>query len=103
MPGVAEKASLVRAIYWWNNTNCLNCFWYAEYKSATAVLFVGRVQYGSYNVSDKVGNGSYILRYVLNSGDVATRYSAGSKTTRGFRGDANGVASKTDIVMYFFN
>ena len=28
VPG--EKAGLVRAIIWWNNTNCSDCYWYAE-------------------------------------------------------------------------
>lgn len=98
-----EKASLVRAIYWWNNTNCSDCYWYAQYTSTTATLFVDAIAYGSYDISDKVGtNGSWILRYTLDAGDAGTRYMVGSKQLRGFRGDANGVTSRADVVMYFF-
>jgi hypothetical protein len=98
-----EKVNLVRAIYWWNNTNCSNCYWMAEYTSTTATLFVGRVEYGSYNINDRPGTSGYIYRWTLNSNDTGTLYNYGPKRVRGFRGNANGVSSKTDIVMYFFN
>lgn len=100
--GPGEKAGLVRAIYWWNNTNCSTCFWYAEYQSTVATLFVDAVDYGSYNVYDKVGAGSYVLRFTTDEGEAASRATYGPKTLRGFRGNAAGVSSKADIVIYFF-
>jgi hypothetical protein len=103
--GVADhsKAALVKAIYWWNNTNCSTCYWFAQYSSTVATLFVDDVQYGRYRVSDKVGNGAWVYRYLTAAGGASTRYTTGAKTNRGFRGDADGVSSKADIVIYFFN
>jgi hypothetical protein len=97
-----EKAGLVRAIVWWNNTNCSTCYWYAEYSSSVATMFISDIEYGAYNLYDKVGSGNYILRYFVDEGDSATRITYGSKTTRGFRGYAVGVPSKADVVLYFF-
>lgn len=102
--GPREKVVLVRAIYWWNNTNCSTCFWFAEYQSTVATLFVDDVQYGSYNIYDKVGaSAAYVLRYTTLTGGASSRYSFGPKTLRGFKGSARGVSSKADIVIYFFN
>src|SRR5262245_31162453 len=98
-----EKAGLVKAIYWWNNTNCSTCYWFAQYTSTVATLFIDDVQYGAYQISDKVGTGNWIFRYLTGTGGASTRYNVGSKVNRGFRGDANGVSSKADIVIYFFN
>jgi hypothetical protein len=100
VPG--EKAGLVRAVVWWNNTNCSDCYWYAEYSSSVATMFISNIQYGAYNLYDRVGSGNYILRYFVDEGDSATRFSYGPKTIRGFRGYAAGVSSKADIVLYFF-
>jgi hypothetical protein len=97
-----EKAGLVKAFFWWNNTNCSSCYWYAEYSSTVATLFISDVQYGAFDLYDKIGSGSYVYRYRAGVGDSATRYSYGSKTTRGFRGYAAGVSSRADIVLYFF-
>ena len=98
-----EKAGLVKALYWWNNTNCSTCYWFAQYTSTVATLFIDDVQYGAYKISDKVGTGNWILRYTTGTGGASTRYTVGPKVNRGFRGDANGVSSKADIVIYFFN
>jgi hypothetical protein len=98
-----DKASLVKAIYWWNNTNCSTCYWYAQYTSTVATMFIDDVKYGAYNLYDQVGNGNWIFRYRTNAGDAATRYNTGSKVLRGFKGSAAGVSSKADVVMYFFN
>jgi hypothetical protein len=97
-----EKAGLVKAIYWWNNTNCSSCYWSAEYSSTVATVFISDIQYGAYNIYDKVGSGNYIARVFVDEGDSAARTSYGSKTARGFRGYADGVSSRADIVLYFF-
>ena len=97
-----EKAGLVKAIYWWNNTICSSCYWYAEYSSAAATLFVSEIQYGGYNVYDRVGTGNYIFRSLVDEGDSTARATYGPKTTRGFRGYAAGVPSRAHVVMYFF-
>jgi hypothetical protein len=97
-----EKAGLVRAVVWWNNTNCSDCYWYAEYPSSIATMFISNIQYGAYNLYEKVGSGNYLFRYFVEDGGAATRFNYGSKTTRGFRGYAVGVPSKADVVMYFF-
>jgi hypothetical protein len=101
LPG--DKASLVKAIYWWNNTNCSTCYWYAQYTSATATLFTDDIQYGAYNIYDRVGTGGWVFRTSIGAGGAVTRYSVGSKTTRGFKGASAGISSKADVVMYFFN
>jgi len=95
--------SLVKAIYWWNNTNSANYYWYAQYKSRVATMFIDDVKYGQYLIYDKVGSGAWVYRYTVSAGQSATRYSYGSSTLRGFKGLANGVASQADVVMYFFN
>jgi len=101
VPG--EKVSLVRAIYWWNNNNCSTCYWYAQYTSTVATMFIDDISAGAYNIYDRVGSGDWVFRYSISAGNAATRYSVGSKTTRGFKGSAEGVSSTADIVMYFFN
>ena len=65
-------------------------------------MFISNIQYGAYNLYDRVGSGNYILRYFVDEGGSATRFSCGPKTTRGFRGYAAGVSSKADVVIYFF-
>lgn len=100
--GAQEKAALVKALYWWNNTNCSTCYWFAQYTSNIATLFVDDVEYGAYDIYDKVGSGNWIYRYRTGEGSASTRYSLGARTTRGFRGNAAGVASKADVIMYFF-
>lgn len=98
-----EKARLVKAILWWNNTNCANCSWFAEYKSTVATMFISDIQYGAYNLYEKVGNGSYVFRYFAVAGDAATRATFGSKVSRGFRGTATGGGGRAHVVMFFFN
>ena len=98
-----EKAGLVRSIYWWNNTNCSSCYWYAQYTSTTATMFIDAIEYGSYDIYDKVGtNGAWIFRYNLDAGNAAGRYTVGSNQLRGFKGAAAGVASQADVVIFFF-
>jgi hypothetical protein len=98
-----NKVGLVRAIYWWNNNNCSTCNWYAQYTSTTATMFIDDVRSGAYRLFDRTGSGNWVFRYRVRTGESATRYSYGPLTLRGFKGDADGVASKADIVMYFFN
>lgn len=98
-----QKVALVKAIYWWNNNNCSTCFWFAQYTSTVATMFISNVKFGSYNIYDKIGSGDWVYRSLTRAGGSATRYSYGSRTLRGFKGATRGVASKADIVMYFFN
>jgi hypothetical protein len=99
---VHAEASLVQAIFWWNNSNCSTCYWYAQYTSSVATMFIDDIQFGAYDLYDRVGSGGWVYRYYVSEGGSATRYSYGSKVTRGFKGAASGVDSKADIVMYFF-
>lgn len=101
--GPGDKAGLVKAIYWWNNTNCSTCYWYAQYTSTAATMFIDDVQYGAYNVYDRTGSGNWVFRYLVNAGGAATRATYGSSGLKGFKGSAAGVSSKADVVMYFFN
>ena len=98
----ANKAALVRAILWWNNTNCSSCYWYANYTSSIATMFIANIEYGGYDIYDKAGNVDWFYRWEVNAGDAGTLYNFGPKKLRGFRGDAVGVPSQADIVMYFF-
>lgn len=93
----------MKAIYWWNNTNCSTCYWYALYTSTVATMVIDDVQYGAYNVYDVVGTGSWVFRYLVRKGNAATRYSFGPSALRGFKGASVGASSKADVVMYFFN
>ena len=97
------KASLVKAIYWWNNTNCSTCYWQALYTSSVATMFISDVQYGRYNLYDKVGSANWLYRFYVSTGGSATLYNYGPRLTRGFKGSTASVSSKADIVMYFFN
>ena len=97
-----EKAGLVKAFVWWNNTTCSGCYWYAEYSSTVATMFISEIQYGAYDIYEKIGAGNYVFRHSLGVGFSATRYSYGSKTARGFRGYATGGSSRAHVVMYFF-
>ncbi len=99
---VTGESSLVKAIFWWNNTNCSTCYWWAQYTSATATAFTDDVQ-GSYLFYDLVGSSGYVLRYTINDGGAASRATYGKRTLRGFKGAANGVDSQADVVLYFFN
>lgn len=101
VPG--EKASLVKALFWFNNNNCAACYWYAQYTSTVATMFIDNVRSGSYNLYDKVGSGNFVFRFQVLPGGVATRYSFGAKTLRGFEGATTGTSATADIVMYFFN
>jgi len=98
-----DKVGLVKAIYWWNNTNCSTCYWYAQYTSTVATMFIDDVQYGSYNVYDRTGSGGWVFRYLVGAGGAATRATYGPSALKGFKGSAAGVSSKADVVMYFFN
>ncbi len=101
VPG--EKTALVKALFWWNNSNCATCYWYAQYQSTTATMFTDNVRNGTYNVYDRTGSSDWISRYVVHPGGAATRATYGGKTLRGFKGAATGTAAIADVVMYFFN
>jgi hypothetical protein len=100
---LGEKASLVKALFWFNNNNCATCYWYAQYTSTVATMFIDNVRSGSYDLFDRVGSANFVFRFHLPPGGVATRYSFGAKTLRGFKGAATGVPATADVVMYFFN
>lgn len=96
----APGASLVRAIYWWNNRNSSGVYWYAQYYAAAATLFVDDVS-GRYYIYDRYASGGWVKRSTVSSGGAFTRATYGSYNFRGFRGTASG-SSRADIVMYFF-
>ena len=100
--GTTPATSLVKAIYWWNNVNAANNYWWAQYTSTVATMFISDVWYGKYKIYDKVGTGSWIYKISVSKGGTATRYTYGPLQTRGFKGVASGVASRADVVMYFF-
>ncbi len=100
--GTTIATSLVKAVYWWNNANPANNYWYWQATSTVATMFISDVKYGKYKVYDRVGSGSWIYRALVGAGGTATRYSYGPLLLRGFKGTASGVASMADIVMYFF-
>lgn len=97
-----DKASLVKAIYWWNNSNCSTCYWWALYYSSVATMVIDDI-HGAYNIYDAAGSSSWVFRYFTGAGGSATRYSFGSYTLRGFKGAAAGTSSRADVVIYFFN
>jgi hypothetical protein len=96
------QASLARAIFWWNNTNCDGCYWYAEYLSTAATMFIADIQYGAYNLYDKIGNGKWVHKFYAPADSTWTLFSVGSRTKRGFQGVALEGGSRAHIVMYFF-
>ena len=42
--------SLVKAIYWWNNANGANHYWWAKYNSTLATMFINDIKYGKYKL-----------------------------------------------------
>jgi len=97
-----DSTSLVKAVYWWNNANPPNYYWWSQYDSTVATLSVNDVQYGDYKIYQTVTNGKWVYRYRMKAGYSYGAYNCGSYTLRGFKGVAAGVASKADIVMFFF-
>lgn len=95
------KAGLVKLVYWWNNDNDDGDYWYAQYKSSVAVLFVDDVRYGGYEIYKRTGSSSWIYDHSLDEDDAGTVASWGSRTLRGFLGEALGY-SQADVVMWFF-
>lgn len=98
----AASTSLVKSIYWWNNANGANNNWYAQYTSTAATLSVNDIQYGNYKIYQMDQKGKWIYRRRLSAGTGYGACNYGSYRLRGFKGIAAGVASKADIVMYFF-
>ena len=98
----ALSSSLVKSIYWWNNANGANNYWLAQYNSTTATLFVSDIKYGNYKIYQTVTNGKWLYRSRMGVGYSYGAYNCGSYTLRGFKGVAAGVASKADIVIFFF-
>jgi hypothetical protein len=93
--------SLVKAIYWWNNANAANNYWWAQYTSSIATLFVDDVKYGNYKIYEMRGTNKWYYRYRMGAGYSYGAYNYGSYALRGFEGVAT-VASIADIVMFFF-
>jgi hypothetical protein len=94
-------SSLVKAIYWWNNANAANISWWAYYYSTVATVCVNDIQYGNYKFYQMAANGSWVYKRRMGAGYSLGGYSCGSYMLRGFKGVAT-VASKADIVIYFF-
>jgi hypothetical protein len=97
----AVSSSLVKAIYWWNNANAANNSWWAYYYSTVATVCVNDIQYGNYKFYQMATNGSWVYKRRMGAGYSLGGYSCGSYMLRGFKGVAT-VASKADIVIYFF-
>jgi hypothetical protein len=97
----AASSSLVKAIYYWNNANDVNHYWYAQYTSTAATVCVSDIQYGNYKFYQMDKNGKWVYKRRMGAGYSLGGYSCGSYMLRGFKGVAT-VASKADIVMYFF-
>jgi len=97
----AASASLVRAIYWWNNDNDTGHSWYAQYYSTVATLSVNDTKYGDYKIyqMDEKGKWIYKRRHVAGAGYGACSY--GPYRLRGFKGIAQ-KPSISDIVIFFF-
>jgi hypothetical protein len=101
MISAVASTSLVKAIYWWNNANGPNNYWWAQYHSTVATVCVNDIQYGNYKFYQMAANGSWVYKRRMGAGYSLGGYSYGSYMLRGFKGVAT-VASKADIVMYFF-
>jgi hypothetical protein len=97
----AVSSSLVKAIYWWNNANAANNTWWAQYYSTVATVCINDIQYGNYKFYQMATNGSWVYKRRMGAGYGFGGYSCGSYMLRGFKGVAT-VASKADIVIYFF-
>ena len=97
----AASNSLVKAIYWWNNVNPVNNYWWAQYYSTVATVCINDIQYGNYKFYQMAANGSWVYKRRMGAGYSLGGYSCGSYMLRGFKGVAT-VASKADIVIFFF-
>jgi len=97
----AASASLVKAIYWWSNTNAAGNSWWAQYHSTVATFCVNDIQYGNYKYYQMDKNEKWVYKRRLGAGYALAGYSYGSYMLRGFKGVAT-VASKADIVIFFF-
>jgi len=98
---LAAYNSLVKAIYWWNNTNAANNYWWAQYHSTVATVCVNDIKYGNYKFYQMATNGSWVYKRRMGAGYSLGGYSYGSYMLRGFKGVAT-IASIADIVIYFF-
>jgi hypothetical protein len=101
MISATAGVSLVRAIYWWNNTNDINHYWLAQYTSTVATLAVNDVKYGNYKIYEMRGTNKWIYRYRMGAGYSYGAYNYGSYALRGFKGVAM-KASVADVIMFFF-
>ncbi len=100
-----DGATLVKAIYWWNNINNAGNYWWAQYTSKIAVLFLDDIPYGRYKIYYHLGSATWIFKttiYALGGYSHATYYTSGGPGMLGYKGVAQ-VKSKADIIMYFFN
>ena len=100
--GVAP-VRLVKQIYWWNLVHYYNEYWWARYRSATAIMFTNVL--GRYYIYDSVGTrtwGSWVKRKTLVDTTYA-RTTYGPYSYRGFRGVSKFDPAICDVVLYFFN
>jgi hypothetical protein len=101
MNSALPSTSLVKAIYWWNNANPNTHYWYAQYTSTTATLFVDDVKYGNYKIYEMRGTGKWVYRWRMGAGYSYAAYNYGPYALRGFKGIATR-DSIADVVMFFF-
>jgi len=97
----AAVASLVRAIYWWNNENPVNTYWYAQYYSTVGTVAVNDIKYGNYKFYQMDKNEKWVYKRRMGAGYSLGGYSCGSYMLHGFKGLAT-ADSVSDIVIYFF-
>ena len=100
--GIAP-VSLVKAYYWWNIYHGYNDYWWARWRSTTAVMFTEVL--GTYYIYDSYGSstwGSWKKRKTVYAGGAYSRTTYGPYAYRGFRGVCKSDESMADIVLYFF-
>jgi len=98
---LANYNSLVKAIYWWNNTNYTGEYWYAQYYGTVATVCVNDIRYGNFKFYQMDKYGRYIYKRRIGAGTSLGGYSCGSYMLQGFKGVAQ-IPSISDIVIYFF-
>lgn len=98
---IAASNSLVKAIYWWNNTNDTGHTWWAQYYGTVATVCVNDIKYGNFKFYQMDKYGRYIYKRRIGAGYGLGGYSCGSYMLQGFKGVAQ-IPSIADIVMYFF-
>ena len=92
--------SLYKSIYWWNNTNAYNHYWYWVASVNVATVSVN-VLNGGYYVYQYVDTG-WKYKDFITSGHTWCGYVTGNVTSKGFAGIGGYSSNKAHVVMYFF-